>query len=140
MHSDEKCKRGRPSGYVMSEASKRKISLKLKGRVLSDDHRHKISIAMVGNTNRSKKNSPTLIDDLYIEYVSDYSEEDIGAWIASVRDKLVLCSGIASNRRLSSYSFMELHVDNIDQFSGDFVDPESLLVLSETIKEMLESG
>lgn len=139
MQSDEKCKRGRPSGYVMSEVSKRKISLKLKGRILSDDHRHKISIAMVGNTNRSKKNSPTLIDDLYIEYVSDYSEENIGAWIASVCDKLVLCSGIASNRRLSSYSFMELHVDNIDQFCGDFIDPESLLILSETIKEMLES-
>ena len=140
MCSDDKCKRGRPSGYIMSEESKRKISLKLKGRILSDDHRHKISIAMVGNTNRSKKNSPTFIDDLYIEYVSDYSEENVGAWIASVRDKLVLCSGIASNRRLSSYSFMELHVDNIDQFCGDFVDPESLLLLSETIKEMLASG
>ncbi|MEA3340241.1 MAG: NUMOD3 domain-containing DNA-binding protein [Chloroflexota bacterium] len=139
MYSDEKCKRGRPSGYVMSEVSKRKISLKLKGRILSDDHRYKISIAMIGNTNRSKRNSPTLIDDLYIEYVSDYSEENIGAWIASVRDKLVLCSGIASNRRLSSYSFMELNVDNIDQFSGDFIDPESLLILSETIKEVLES-
>jgi hypothetical protein len=34
---------------------------------------------------------------------------------------------------------MELHVDNIDQFCGDFVDPESLLILSETIKEMLTS-
>lgn len=139
MDSDEKCKRGRPSGYVMSEVSKRKISLKLRGRVLSDDHRHKISIAMVGNTNRSKKNSPTFIDDLYMEYVSDYGKENLGVWISSVRDKLVLCSGISSNRRLSSYSFMELTVDNIDQFSGDFIDPESLLILSETIKVMLKS-
>ena len=138
MCPDDKCKRGRPSGYIMSEESKKKISLKLKGRILSDAHRHKISIAMVGNTNRSKKNSPTLIDDLYIEYVSNYSDENVGAWIATVCDKLVSCSGIASNRRLSSYSFMELHVDNIDQFSGDWIDPEALLILSETIKEMKE--
>jgi len=136
---DEKCKRGRPSGYVMSEASKRKISLKLKGRILSDEHRHKISIAMMGNTNRSKRNSPTLIDDLYTEYVSNYGEENIGAWIASVRDRLALCSGIASNRKLSGYSFVELHVDSIDQLRGDFIDPESLLILSEKIKGMLES-
>ena len=57
---DDKCKRGRPSGYIMSEESKRKISLKLRGRILSDDHKHKISVAMIGNTNRSKKNSPRL--------------------------------------------------------------------------------
>lgn len=137
---DNTGKRGRPSGYVMSESSKRKISLKLKGRILSDDHRHKISIAMVGNTNRSKKNSPTLIDDLYLEYGSDYSKENVGAWITTVCDKLILCSGIASNRKLSSYSFMELHVDNIDQFGGDSIDPEALLILSETIKEMLANG
>lgn len=136
MSSNNTGKRGRPSGYIMSEESKRKISLKLKGRILSDDHRHKISIAMVGNTNRSKKNSPTLVDDLYVEYVSEYSDENIGAWIASVNDKLMLCSGIASNRRLSSYSFMELHVDNIDQFCGDCIDPETLLILAETVKEL----
>lgn len=136
MSSNNIGKRGRPSGYIMSEESKRKISLKLKGRILSDDHRHKISVAMVGNTNRSKKNSPTLIDDLYVEYVSEYEDEDIGAWIASVHDKLVLCSGISSNRRLSSYSFMELHVDNIDQFCGDCIDPETLLILAETVKEL----
>lgn len=137
---DDKCKRGRPSGYIMSEESKRKISLKLRGRILSDDHKHKISVAMIGNTNRSKKNSPTLIDDLYNDYVSDYSEENVGAWIATVCDKLALCSGIASNRRLSSYSFMELSVDNIDQFCGDGINPEALLVLAETIKEMRADG
>lgn len=129
-------KRGRPSGYIMSEISKRKISLKLKGRVLSENHRFKISKAMIGNTNRSKKNSSTFIDDLYDDYIKDYSEENIGKWISETKEKLLLCSGIFSNRKLSSYSFMELSVDNIDQFRGDSIDPEALLMLSETIEEL----
>ena len=136
MQSVKTGKRGRPAGYVMSEISKKKISIKLKGRVLSDEHRHKISVAMLGNTNRLKKNSPTFIDDLYTDYVSNYSDENVGIWIESVLDKLELCSGIMSNRKLSSYSFMELHVDSIDNFSGDFIDPESLLILSEATERL----
>lgn len=136
MQSVKTGKRGRPAGYVMSEMSKKKISVKLKGRILSDEHRHKISVAMLGNTNRLKKNSPTFIDDLYADYVSNYSDENVGIWIKSVLDKLELCSGIVSNRKLSSYSFMELHVDSIDSFSGDFVDPESLLILSEAAERL----
>lgn len=120
----------------MSEISKRKISLKLKGRVLSENHRLKISRAMIGNTNRSKKNSSTFIDDLYDDYIKDYSEENIGKWISGVKEELLLCSGIFSNRKLSSYSFMELSVDNIDQFRGDSIDPEALLLISETIEEL----
>jgi hypothetical protein len=136
MLEDDIKKRGRPSGYIMSEISKRKISLKLKGRVLSEEHRLKISIAMMGNTNRSKRNSPTLIDDLYNDYIKDYSDENIGQWISSIREKLSMCSGIFSNRELSSYSFMELSVDDIDQFRGDSIDPEALLLISEVIKEL----
>jgi len=129
-------KRGRPSGYVMSEVSKRKISLKLKGRVLSEEHRFKISDAMIGNTNRSKRNSPTFIDDLYNDYVRRYKDENIGVWIDRVRDELLLCSGIFSNRQLSSYSFMELSVDDIDQFSGDSINPESFMIISEFIEKI----
>lgn len=44
-------KRGRPEGYVMSESSKLKISRKLKGRTLSEEHKRHIAIAMVGNKN-----------------------------------------------------------------------------------------
>lgn len=136
MLEDNVRKRGRPSGYIMSEVSKKKISLKLRGRVLSEEHRLKISIAMMGNTNRSKRNSPTFIDDLYNDYIKDYSDENIGQWISSIRDKLLMCSGIFSNRELSSYSFMELSVDDIDQFRGDSIDPESLLLISEVIEEL----
>jgi hypothetical protein len=128
-------KRGRPSGYIMSQISKRKISLKLRGRILSEEHRFKISLAMMGNTNRSKRNSPMFIDDLYNDYVRDYGDENIGKWISSVKKELLMCSGIFSNRELSSYSFMELSVDDIDQFRGDSIDPENLLLISETIKE-----
>ena len=136
MLEDNVRKRGRPSGYIMSEISKRKISLKLKGRVLSEEHRFKISKAMMGNTNRSKRNSPMFIDDLYNDYIKDYSDEDIGKWISSVKEKLLMCSGIFSNRELSSYSFMELSVDDIDQFRGDSIDPEGMLLLTEVIKEL----
>lgn len=136
MLEDNVRKRGRPSGYIMSEISKKKISLKLRGRVLSEEHRLKISIAMMGNTNRSKRNSPTFIDDLYNDYIKDYSDENIGQWISCVREKLLMCSGIFSNRELSSYSFMELSVDDIDQFRGDSIDPEALLLISEAIKEL----
>lgn len=135
---DNKGKRGRPSGYIMSEVSKQKISLKLKGRVLSIEHRNKISLAMMGNTNRAKKNGPIFLDDLYNDYVRDYGEEELGRWISSVKDDLLSCSGIFSNRKLSSYSFMELGVDDMDQFSGTVIDPETLLIVSETIKEMEE--
>lgn len=45
-------KRGRPSGYVMSQESKDKISAKLKGRKLSDEHRKNIAKAMKNNKNR----------------------------------------------------------------------------------------
>ena len=137
--SEIKGKRGRPSGYIMSTISKMKISFKLKGRVLSEEHRHKISKAMMGNTNRSKKNSSTFLDDLYNDYAGDYSDEFLGQWISSVRDKLLMCSGIFSNRRLSSYSFMELNVDDIDQFGGDSIDPEALLLVSEVISDMREN-
>ena len=133
---ETKGKRGRPSGYVMSEVSKMKISFKLKGRVLSEEHRYKISKAMMGNTNRSKKNSPIFLDDLYNDYVINYKDESIGQWIYSVKDKLLVCSGIFSNRRLSSYSFMELGVDDIDQFSGDSMDPETIMVVSEIVADM----
>lgn len=129
-----KGKRGRPAGYVMSEQSKKKISQKLKGRILSDEHREKISRAMVGNTNRSKKGAPLFLDDLYNDYVHEYSDEEIGQWITETKDQILLCSGIFSNRKLSSYSFMELSVDNIDQFYGDFIEPEALLLVSEVIK------
>jgi len=129
-------KRGRPSGYIMSEVSKKKISLKLRGRILSEEHRLKISIAMMGNTNRSKRNSPTFIDDLYNDYIKDYSDENIGQWISGIREQLLMCSGIFSNRELSSYSFMELSVDDIDQFRGDSIDPEALLLISEAIEEL----
>jgi len=129
-------KRGRPSGYIMSEVSKKKISLKLRGRILSEEHRLKISIAMMGNTNRSKRNSSVFIDDLYNDYIKNYSDENIGQWISSVREEILMCSGIFSNRQLSSYSFMELSVNDIDQFRGDSIDPEALLLVSETIKEL----
>ena len=126
-------KRGRPSGYVMSEESKEKISLKLKGRVLSEDHRLKISKAMMGNTNRSKKNSPLFIDDLYNDYANRYADESIGVWITSVRKKLMTCSGIFSNKKLFGYSFTELSVEDIDQFHGNDADPELLLLVSEIV-------
>jgi len=90
----------------------------------------------MGNTNRSKKNSQMFIDDLYNDYVSNYSEENTGVWISSVKEELLMCSGIFSNRKLSGCSFMELSVDDIDQFKGDSIDPEGLLILSETIKEL----
>lgn len=136
MLEDNVRKRGRPSGYIMSEVSKKKISLKLRGRILSEEHRLKISIAMMGNTNRSKRNSPTFIDDLYTDYIKDYSDENIGQWISGIREQLLMCSGIFSNRELSSYSFMELSVDDIDQFRGDSIDPEALLLISEAIEEL----
>jgi len=120
----------------MSEVSKKKISLKLRGRILSEEHRLKISIAMMGNTNRSKRNSSVFIDDLYNDYIKNYSDENIGQWISSVREEILMCSGIFSNRQLSSYSFMELSVNDIDQFRGDSIDPEALLLVSETIKEL----
>ena len=44
-------KRGRPTGYKMSQESKDKISAKLKGRKLSDEHREKIAKAMLNNNN-----------------------------------------------------------------------------------------
>lgn len=130
-----KGKRGRPSGYVMSAESKKKISLKLKGRILSEEHREKISRAMIGNTNRSKKGSLIFLDDLYRDYASEYSGEDLGQWISSTREKILLCSGIFSDRKLSSYSFMELSVTDVDQFRGDAIDPEALLLVSEIVKD-----
>jgi hypothetical protein len=136
---ETKGKRGRPAGYVMSKVSKMKISFKLKGRVLSEEHRHKISKAMMGNTNRSKKHSSNFLDDLYNDYAGEYENESIGQWISSVKEQILLCSGIFSNRKLSSYSFMELNVDDIDQFGGDSIDPESLMLVSEVIKEMRET-
>ena len=69
---DNTRKRGRPRGYVMSDISKKKISMKLKNRVLTMEHRHKISIAMMGNTNRSKKNSSIFLDVMYNDYVVEY--------------------------------------------------------------------
>ena len=132
---NNKGKRGRPSGYVMSTESKKKISEKLRGRILSYEHKQKISKAMLGNTNRTKKGAPTFLDDLYNDYASDYAHENTGRWITETKEKILLCSGIFSNRKLSSYSFMELSVDNVDQFSGDAADPETILLISEIIKK-----
>ncbi len=49
-------KRGRPAGYKMSKTSRMKTSESLKGRILSEEHKQKISKAMKLNLNRLSKN------------------------------------------------------------------------------------
>lgn len=47
-------RRGRPTGYKMSEKSKQKTSNSLNGRKLSEEHKQNISTSMIGNESRRK--------------------------------------------------------------------------------------
>lgn len=129
-------KRGRPKGYVMSDESRSKISQKLRGRKLTREHRRKIAIAMIGNKNRVNKNKRTFIDDLYEDHVSDYGDEDVGAWIHANREQLIMSSGILSEYNLFSLNYIEVHVEDISSILVDTLTPELLIGLKPDYSKM----
>ena len=129
-------KRGRPKGYVMGKESRNKISQKLKGRKLTQEHRRKIAIAMIGNKNRVNKDKRTFIDDLYEEHVSDYSDEDVGAWIHKHREELLTSSGILSEYNMFSLGYMEVFVEDIASVLVDTRTPELILGLKSECKNI----
>ena len=125
--------RGRPKGYVMSEVSRLKISEKLKGRCLTEEHKRKISLAMMGNQNRVNHNKKNLLDDLYGEYAEDYCDEEVGQWIHSHAEEILTLSGVLSDYKLSSLSFIELNVDDISSIVADSITPETIAIILETV-------
>jgi len=129
--------RGRPKGYVMSETSRIKISDKLRGRSLTEDHRRKIARAMVGNQNRLNHNKRTIVDDLMDDYVDGYADENVGAWIYEHRHELVTSSGVMSEYRLSSMSFIEINVEDINNILVDGLTPETIMDLRPDYNKMM---
>lgn len=130
--------RGRPTGYVMSDASRIKISEKLRGRCLTEEHRRKISLAMMGNQNRVNPNKKNFLDDLYDEYVENYVDEDIGKWINEHAEEILTSSGVISEYTISSLSFIEINVENLSNILSDTLTPEMIMDIMPDYIEVLE--
>ena len=130
--------RGRPKGYIMSDASRIKISEKLRGRRLTDEHKRKISISMMGNQNRVNPNKKNFLDDMYDEYVENYSDENVGRWIHEHSDDLLTSSGIISEYTISSLSFIEINVEDVSNVLSDSLTPEIVMNLMPDYIEVLQ--
>lgn len=63
---------GRPVGYRMSEASKKKTSTSMTGRTLDEEHKENISTSMIGNKNRQKYSDVVIKSGLSIAYYNIY--------------------------------------------------------------------
>ncbi len=130
--------RGRPIGYVMSKASRLRISQKLRGRSLTEEHKRKISIAMIGNQNRVNPNKRTVMDDLFDEYADTYGDESLGIWLNEHKEEILTTSGIMSEYKLSSMSFIEINVEDISNILVDSLTPETIAFIMPDYMDKLE--
>lgn len=139
-----KQKTGRPEGYTVLEETKEKISKAMKNIKKTQEHKDSIAKSMIGNTNRKGKTTriqKTIVDDMYDEYVKDYSDENIGRWIHEHAEEL-LHSNILSEQDLN-YPAQGKEKNSIDMDTIPSTDifgmnPEDLLLLKDGIGEYYE--
>ena len=85
----------------------------MKKRILTDEHRKKISESVMGNQNR-RENYDTVVDDLYKDYVKDYSDEDVGKWIHDNKEALEKMDGVHTDWKMEGFKWKEVPCSNID--------------------------
>ena len=119
-------KRGRPTGYRLSDASKQAISDSKKGQRHTQETKDKISRTLMMYFRR--------LNPLSEEIINSYCRMDddgVCSWIHAVRDELDECDDIMTDRSLRNTRKTELvYGSNIEYFSHNLT-PERILLLKE---------
>lgn len=119
-------KRGRPTGYRLSDASKRAISDSKKGQQHTQETKDKISRTLMIYFRR--------LNPLSEEIINKYcriDDDDICSWINDIREELDEFEDVMTDRSLRNTRKTELvYGGNIEYFSHDLT-PERLLLLKE---------
>lgn len=119
-------KRGRPTGYRLSDASKKAISDSKKGQRHTQETKDKISRTLMLYFRR--------LNPLSEEIINRYCRMDddtVCSWINSVSEDLDECEDIMTDRSLRNTRKTELvYGSNIEYFSHNLT-PENILLLKE---------
>jgi hypothetical protein len=124
-------KRGRPTGYRLSDISKMAISESKKGQLHTQETKNKISRTLMIYFRR--------LNPLSTELINKYCRSDddsLCSWITDIREELDEFEDILTDRSMRNTRKTELvYGDNIDYFSHDLT-PETILLLKERCTEL----
>jgi hypothetical protein len=122
-------KRGRPTGFELSDESKDKIRQSRIGKAHSRETRNKISRSLI---KYFKKRDP-VSDGLSSEY--KYFPREITNWLYEHKSELDGTDNIMSNKRIMYLSQLEVcYGSNIENFCHSST-PEFLLLLKEELED-----
>lgn len=124
-------RRGRPTGYRLSDASKKAISDSKKGQRHTQETKDKISRTLMIYFRR--------LNPLSEEIIGRYcraDDDDVCGWIQDIREELDDCDSVMTDRIMRNTRKTELvYGDNIEYFSHDLT-PEKLLLLKERCRSL----
>lgn len=119
-------KRGRPTGYRLSDSSKKAISDSKRGQRHSMETKDKISRTLMLYFRRLKP----LSDEIINKYCRS-DDDDVCGWINSIREELDETEDIMTDRSMANTRKTELlYGEHIEYFSHDLT-PETYLLLKE---------
>jgi len=123
-------KRGRPTGFRLSEESKRSISESKKGQKHKQETKDKIS-----RTLRFRfKDFNSLSEEIINRYCRS-DDDDLCDWANDVREELDLSKDVFTNKTMNNTRRMELTCgDNIEFFSHSLT-PELIYMIRELLED-----
>lgn len=120
-------KRGRPSGFRLSEESKLAISKSKTGQKHSEETKDKISKSLI----RFFRTQHPVSGDLHNLYVRCDMSESLADWIDSIKEDINECEDILTIKNLKTRFELECSTEfNIELLEEDFT-PEKLLIIKE---------
>ncbi len=128
-NGDDKRRRGRPKGFRLSEASKKKISKSKEGQRHTQETRDKISKSLILYF---KKLNP-LSEEIEKRYCR-CDDDDMCGWVQDVRSDLDNLTDVMTDRSLRNTRRIEITCGNFIEFFGHNMTPETIILFKEFCK------